>query len=638
MKRGKRWTALRDSFMYWFERRSLQSRLIASYIFIILGPSLMVSLYSYEAINNMYVRDAEDKNTSLLEMELQHIDTQIESMVRAVQVAYDDIEVQDYLAHNSEPSPEELVKFSNNSFKNLTRIQYYNPNVEHLRLFSSSNVAEIWPIFFRENRVVNEPWYEKAKQLKGMESWSFLYNDPDVIERYKGQTPAPTPKVSLLREMSIPANHHVGMVQVDMLLDKFSPRTYSASQDNQTQMLLVDSEGQVFTRKENSLFTVYPELEKVMVERLQHYKETGDWDKQYTENGESFLLLHKPVERINADLLNVVSMDGVLKNISRTRNLLIGANIGFITLVTVIAYFLNAFILKNLRLLTEEMKKVRRGEAYSGIVIRGGGEVGELAHHFSKLMNTINTLVAQAVQKEALTKEAELRTLHNQIDSHFLYNTLENIKMLAEIENQRQISDALTSLGGMMRYNFKWSGEYVKLRDEIRHIENYIEVMNIRFDEPIALQLDIPSHDLDMEMLKMSLQPVVENAVKHAWTGEEAGSRNISIKVHDLPHNDVRIVVTDNGRGMDEASLQELNHGLEKAGLTDKISRNFGPESKQHGIGLRNVQERIRLYYGKEYRLNVFSEEGQFTRVVMRLPKVLLTGRGGTDDKTFDRR
>ena len=637
MKRGKRWTALRDSFMYWFERRSLQSRLIASYIFIILGPSLMVSLYSYEAINNMYVRDAEDKNTSLLEMELQHIDTQIESMVRAVQVAYDDIEVQDYLAHNSEPSPEELVKFSNNSFKNLTRIQYYNPNVEHLRLFSSSNVTEIWPIFFRENRVVNEPWYEKAKQLKGMESWSFLYNDPDVIERYKGQTPAPTPKVSLLREMSIPANHHVGMVQVDMLLDKFSPRTYSASQDNQTQMLLVDSEGQVFTRKENSLFTVYPELEKVMVERLQHYKETGDWDKQYTENGESFLLLHKPVERINADLLNVVSMDGVLKNISRTRNLLIGANIGFITLVTVIAYFLNAFILKNLRLLTEEMKKVRRGEAYSGIVIRGGGEVGELAHHFSKLMNTINTLVAQAVQKEALTKEAELRTLHNQIDSHFLYNTLENIKMLAEIENQRQISDALTSLGGMMRYNFKWSGEYVKLRDEIRHIENYIEVMNIRFDEPIALQLDIPSHDLDMEMLKMSLQPVVENAVKHAWTGEEAGSRNISIKVHDLPHNDVRIVVTDNGRGMDEASLQELNYGLEKAGLTDKISRNFGPESKQHGIGLRNVQERIRLYYGKEYGLNVFSEEGQFTRVVMRLPKVLLTGRGGTDDKTFDR-
>lgn len=637
MKRGKRWTTLKDSFMYWFGRRSLQSRLIASYIFIILGPSMMVSFYSYEAINNMYVRDAEDKNTSLLEMELQHIDTQIESMVRAVQVAYDDLEVQDYLAHTSEPSPEELVRFSNSSFKSLTRIQYYNPNVEHLRLFSSSNVTEIWPIFFRENRVADERWYKKAKEMKGMESWSFQYNDPDVIKRFKGQTPAPSPKVSLLREMSIPANHHVGMVQVDMLLDKFSPRTYAPSQDSQTQMLLADSEGQIFTRKENSFLAAFPGLKMIISERLHHYRKTGEWDPQYTDNGTSFLLLHKPVERIHADLLNIVSMDSVLKNISRTRNILIGANIGFITLVTVIAYFLNAFILKNLRLLTEEMKRVRRGKAYSGVVIRGGGEVGELAHHFSKLMNTINTLVAQAVHKEALTKEAELRTLHNQIDSHFLYNTLENIKMLAEIENQRQISDALTSLGGMMRYNFKWSGEYVKLRDEIRHIENYIEVMNIRFDEPIVLQLEIPNQDLDMEMLKMSLQPIVENAVKHAWTGEEAGPRSIAIEVRDLPHNDVRIVVTDNGRGMDEAALLELNDGLENVSSTDKVTRGFGPAPKPHGIGLRNVQERIRLYYGKDYGLNVYSEEGQFTRVVMKLPKVLLTGRGGTDDKTDNR-
>ena len=190
-----------------------------------------------------------------------------------------------------------------------------------------------------------------------------------------------------------------------------------------------------------------------------------------------------------------------------------------------------------------------------------------------------------------------------------------------------------------MRYNFKWSGEYVKLRDEIRHIENYIEVMNIRFDEPIELKLEIPNHDMDMEMLKMSLQPIVENAVKHAWTGEEAGPRSISIEVRDLPDNDVRIVVTDNGRGMDEAALTELNLGLENVSSADKVTRGFGfgPEPKPHGIGLRNVQERIRLYYGKDYGLHVYSEEGQFTRVVMKLPKVLLTGRGGTDDQTDNR-
>lgn len=638
MKRSRPWASWWDSFKYWFGRRSLQSRLLASYIFIILGPCALVSFYSYDAINNMYVRDAEDKNTSLLEMEVQHIETQIESMARAVEVAYADNKVRDYLANTTELGSDELVNFSNNTSKSLTWIQYLNPNVEHLRLFSSSNITEIWPIFFREYRVADEPWYQKAKELKGMESWSFLYNDPDLMERYKGQTPATTPKVSLLREMSIPANNHVGMVQVDMLLEKFSPRTYSTSQDSESQILLVDSEAQIFTRETNSFLEANPGLSEVVQKRLMHYKETGVWDIHYKENGKSFLLLHKPIERINADLLNIVSMDGVLREISHMRNILIGANIGFITLVTVIAYILNAFILKNLRVLTEEMKKVRRGEAYSGITIRGGGEVGELAHHFSKLMNTINTLVAQAVYKEALTKEAELRTLHNQIDAHFLYNTLENIKMLAEIENQRQISDALTSLGGMMRYNFKWSGEYVKLRDEIRHIENYIEVMNIRFDEPIELQLDIPNDLLDMEMLKMSLQPIVENAVKHAWTGEEDRARSISIQVVELPQSDIRIVVMDNGRGVDDASLLELNLELDKVGLMDKVPGNFAPKSSNHyGIGLRNVQERIRLYYGKQYGLKVFSDQGQYTQVVLVMPKVLLTGRVGTDDKTIDR-
>lgn len=635
--KSKRWTAMWDSFMYWFGRRSLQSRLIAAYIFIILGPSLLVSFYSYEAINTMYIRDAKEKNESLLAMEEMHIHTQIESMVRAVQVAYDDPDVQNYLANTIEPNIEELVNFNNISFKALTRIQYYNPNVEHLRLYSSSNITEIWPIFFRESRVATEPWYQKAERMKGMESWSLLYNDPDIIYRYSGQTPALTPKVSLLREMSIPANNHVGMVQVDMLLEKFSPRTYSVIQDSQSQMLIVDNEAQIFTREKDSFLKENPGLRMVIRERLKHYKETGEWEINYSENGNSFLLLHKPIERIHADLLNIVSMDSVLEEISHTRNLLIGANIGFITLVTVIAYILNAFILKNLRLLTEEMKKVRRGETYSGIVIRGGGEVGELAHHFSKLMNTINTLVAQAVYKQALTKEAELRTLHNQIDAHFLYNTLENIKMLAEIENQRAISDALTSLGGMMRYNFKWSGEYVKLRDEIRHIENYTEVMNIRFDEPIQLRLDIPIDYMELEMLKMSLQPVVENTVKHAWTGDEPGTREISIQVEEWDNNDIRMIVTDNGIGIDSEVLKELNQELESVGLTDKVPRGFGADSSPYGIGLRNVQERIRLYYGKEYGLKVFSEQGSFTRVEMTLPKVLLTGRVGTDDKTDDR-
>jgi two-component system sensor histidine kinase YesM len=304
-----------------------------------------------------------------------------------------------------------------------------------------------------------------------------------------------------------------------------------------------------------------------------------------------------------------------MMDISRTRNLIIGVNIGFIFLVTAIAYVLNAFILKNLRRLTETMKRVRRGEPYGSIRVSGGGEVGELAHHFSKLMNTINTLVAQAVHKQALSKEAELRTLHNQIDAHFLYNTLENIKMLAEIENQRTISDALTRLGGMMRY-------------EIRHIQNYIEVMNIRFEHTIGLELNIDSAYLEVEVLKMSLQPIVENSVKHAWNadGIELTDRVVRIDITEA-EGDIFISLRDNGLGLTPQQLTQLHEAIyakEEPGADPSGTSSGG--YKSGGVGLRNVHQRLQLFYGEAYGLEVQSEAGKWTTVFMSLPKVLLTG------------
>ncbi|OKP86533.1 histidine kinase [Paenibacillus helianthi] len=625
----KRTGALWSSFSYWWGRRSLQSRLVAAYIFIILGPCLLVSFYSYRAINNTYVRDAVDKNSYLLQMEKTHILNQIEAMERAAQMAYSDKVIRNYLLNESDPSLGELIDFNTTTFVNLNRIQFNNPNIEHLRLYSrSKEVHEIWPIIFREERVSMEPWYQQALKLQGQELWSFQKNDPDPMQRYTGQAPEGQPKVSLLREISIPAGHHVGMIQVDMLLSRFTPKTYTDVRDNQSQMFITGDGLQLFTRADNSFEEDNPKLNIAITERLRQYAETGEWDVHYKENGNSFLLVHTPLTQIGASLLNVVSMENVMKDISHTRNLIIGLNIGFIVLVTAIAYVLNAFILKNLRRLTETMKRVRRGEAYTGISIRGGGEVGELAHHFSKLMNTINTLVAQAVNKEALSKEAELRTLHNQIDAHFLYNTLENIKMLAEIENQRGISDALTSLGGMMRYNFKWSGEYVKLRDEIRHIENYIEVMNIRFEHPITLELSIAPSYLELEVLKMSLQPIVENSVKHAWSAgaEELQDRSIRIQISEAD-GEILIAIRDNGFGLSPERLTELHTSIyakEEPGMAASGSAAGG--YRGGGIGLRNVHQRLQLFYGEAYGLEVKSQAGEWTTVFMTLPKVLLTG------------
>ncbi|OAB36729.1 histidine kinase [Paenibacillus macquariensis subsp. defensor] len=629
-----------QSLRYWWDRRSLQSRLMSAYILIILVPSLFVSTRSFNSINETYIKDTISKNINLLEMEKLQILNQIESMERSAQIVDSDKDVRNYLTSQTELDLSELVDFNMNAFVNLTRIQFTNPNIEHLRLFSASKyVHEIWPIFFREDRIKQEPWYKETIGLGTQPKWVFQDYDLDVMVGSKREN---NPKVSLLREISVPTGVHSGIIQVDMLLSKFSPRTFSKMQDDQSQFFLIDSDLKLFTRQNESFLEDNKEMNQAIHDRFLSLQQGKEWDTEYRENGNSFLFIQVPIESMNAYLLNVVSMEGVSKEISVIRNKTIGTNVLFIVLFTVIAYILNSFILKNLVRLTEAMKKARRGELYTGITIRGGGEIAELAHHFNKLMYKINELVAVAVRKQALTKEAELRTLHNQIDSHFLYNTLENIKMLAEIDNQRTISDALTSLGGMMRYNFKWSGEYVKLKDEIRHIQNYIDVMNIRFEEPISLVMEIPIQYMEIEVLKMSLQPLIENSVKHGWSESSDDSTDKEIRiVVEAMKDDICISITDNGDGIGLDQLLELNKGIQEDRFDDK---NMLDRDKQDhiragtGIGLHNVHQRMQLFYGKDYGLIITSVEGVYTKVLITLPRVLLTG-GSTDEaNTTDRR
>lgn len=640
----KKWASkYLESLMYWWDRRSLQSRLISTYILIILVPSLIVSINSFNAINETYIKDTMSKNANLLEMEKLHILNQIESMERSAQIVDSDKEVRNYLTSQTEPQLGELVEFNMNSFVNLTRIQFNNPNIEHLRLFTANkNVPEIWPIIFQDDRIKEEPWYEDTFGLGDQQMWYFQERDLDITKKDTLLITGNQAKVSLLREINIPKGVHSGIIQVDMLLSKFSPRTFSNMEDGQSQLFLLDGDKQMFTRNKDSLLLDNQLMRNAILDRFATLRQGGVWDTAYHENGKSFLFIQVPIERTDAYLLNVVSMEGVLKDISVIRNKTIGTNILFVVLFTVIAYILNAIILKDLVRLTEAMKQARRGELYKGVTIRGGGEIGELAHHFNKLMSKINELVAVAVRKQALTKEAELRTLHNQIDSHFLYNTLENIKMLAEIDNNRTISDALTSLGGMMRYNFKWSGEYVKLKDEIRHIQNYIEVMNIRFEEPISLVMDISAQYMELEVLKMSLQPIVENSVKHGWSGssEEETDKKIDI-IAETVNDHFCITIMDNGDGMRNDQLLELNKRIQG----DKFNNWNASDKDQQGdvravvgIGLHNVHQRIQLFYGKDYGLEISSVEGVFTKVQITLPRVLLTG-GSTDEaNTTDRR
>lgn len=636
---GRKFRLHLQSAANWLGHRSMQSRLVAAYIVILLIPSIGVSNYLFNQIRDSYINDTFKQSQYLLEMEKVNVLNQIEAMERAAQLTLSKSEILDYISKDEELPIEELLDLYRGALTDMINIQINNPNIVHLRLFANNDhMSEVWPIIFHERRIQKEPWYAKLDQLDGKEMWIFKEQDLDILHRYVTDVNEQMPKVSLLRVVNS-GSKRIGIIQVEMLLKQFSPKAFANIKDDGSQMMLADGNGTIFMDDNQPFVGSDPELHQAILQEFREMNEHGVKEKRFSVNKHPYLLVSTPVEQVSAHILNVVSLKNVDERVSRAERQIIAANIILIGLLSFITYLMNSFILKNLSRLTEAMKKVRRGEMPTGLPLGGGGEIGELAHHFNKLIHTINELIAQGVKKQALTKEAELRTLHNQIDSHFLYNTLENIKMLAEMENQRTISDSLTSLGGMMRYNFKWSGEYVSLQDELRHIQNYIAVMNIRFDEPIQLELNIPPKLLEIEVLKMSLQPIVENAVKHAWTGVEESTSKILIDVIEDEEAGIIIRLRDNGMGIKAARLERLNEMIHTDNSNGISSEKEAGNGKQaFGIGLRNVHQRIRLYYGKPYGLQVYSREGQFTEVVITLPKVLLMGGSSGYENNADRR
>lgn len=615
-------------------RISIQVKLIGAYIFIILIPIILFSWYLFNEFYQSTIEDTVKKNQYALESEKASILNNIEVMGRAAELSETNREVLSYLHMTREWETPELVEFNTNTFYNLQRLMFSNPNIANVRVYTNNpNAKEIWPIIFKESRIADRAWYKDVLERKGIVWWEILQNEKDIMNRYNTDSEAAWTYVSLFKGINYP--NQVGIVEVDMLIDKFFQKAFSPIQDGQSHMLVVDRSGRMFTDASSSFFTSI-DLERLRETWSAHSHQAGS-SLNFQVGDTPYLILSTPIDQLEAYLLNIVSLKEPVTQIQKTRNLFIAAAVVLIGLLSVITYFLQSLILKKLHILRDSMKKVRRGDLNVHIDMDAGGEVGELAHHFRQMLKKMNELIVEAVNKQAATKEAELNSLKNQIDAHFLYNTLENLKMLAEVEAQYTISDALTSLGALMRYSLKWSSNHVRLQDEIQHIQNYIAIMNVRYDDKLNLKLDIPDGYQEQEVLKMSMQPLVENAVKHGMNTERARREGIVIVIRaSRKHDTMLIEVTDNGAGMPPEKLGELHEkiSMEDAEFNLRYGHQIKGESEGNGIGLRNVTQRIKMYYGSEYGIRVESEEGAYTGVRMKLPYLLLSGGLPADEKS----
>ena len=244
-------------------------------------------------------------------------------------------------------------------------------------------------------------------------------------------------------------------------------------------------------------------------------------------------------------------------------------------------------------------------------------EVDAIAVAYNKMMGRMETLVEESVRKEAerneleiLQAQTEFKMLEQQMNPHFLFNTLECVNLLAFRTGEKNISKIVQSLSMILRYAISRETK-VKVRREIQVLESYIEIQRFRFGDKISIEMDVDESLFELHMIKFVLQPVLENAISHGLANS-TGDGKIDI-ILGCYESGLEFRIRDNGLGMSEEKLQELRESLHSQ--VEQVQ-----ENREGGIGLRNVCRRIDLYYKGEGDFIVNSVEGEGTEVVLRLP------------------
>jgi two-component system sensor histidine kinase YesM len=239
----------------------------------------------------------------------------------------------------------------------------------------------------------------------------------------------------------------------------------------------------------------------------------------------------------------------------------------------------------------------------------------------NKIKDLIEKCANQMIRENSaamLDKQAELAALQSQINPHFLYNTLESIRGYALIEDNNDIAKMVEALAAFFRYSINRKADLVTLRDEIANIQNYMMILKFRFNNRFSLDLLIDDEDtkaLDYFIPKLILQPIIENAIFHGLEDCVEGGK-VTIEVIETEKN-LLITVSDNGKGMDSKTLQELNQRIRSMGqFIDDRNEN----QRNTGIALSNIHKRIQLLFGADYGLYVYSTPDQGTDVEITIP------------------
>ena len=279
-------------------------------------------------------------------------------------------------------------------------------------------------------------------------------------------------------------------------------------------------------------------------------------------------------------------------------------------ILVIVALLFSRFMARSITLpiqkLRDSMKKVQEGDfSVSDVVVDSKNEIGSLTKSFDVMTHRIHELMEQNVHEQEEKRKSELKALQSQINPHFLYNTLDSIIWMAEGKKNEEVVLMTASLARLLRQSISNEDEVVPIANEVEYARGYLTIQKMRYKDKLEFQIDVDSSILYIPLIKLVLQPIIENAIYHGLKYKE--SKGLLIVKGFMKDGNAVLQVIDDGVGMDADTL---------AHIYDRHKVNY----HSNGVGVYNVQKRLKLYYGEDYGITYTSELGKGTTATITIP------------------
>lgn len=449
------------------------------------------------------------------------------------------------------------------------------------------------PISVNKDIIKETYWYQKTKEAEG--DVVFIHKSEDVLT-------FPTKKdknyISLVREI-YDVDTYDELATLLIIVDEETIQDYfeEVGKKYNSQFCIVDS---------NNNYIIRPNgYDKSMDEYIFQYSKDENGYRTLEADRNKMIVAMQELGIGDWKLIGTIPLN--LNNISVSKAyrtwivLIISLNLFFIFACSVA---LTNLIFKPLNRVQKHMKMVQGGKLIQMEVNeKHSDEINDLKKVFNQMVDAIDNLISEVKKEEQIIAKNELDIIQAQINPHFLYNTLDAVSALALIEDNENCLKMTQALGNFYRNSLNSGLDLVSIQDEMECIESYITILNMRYDNKINMTYDVEEDIKELKILKLILQPIVENAAHHGIRNKK-GKGTISIKGY-RDEDEVIFIVTDDGLGMSEDRIHEIVEG--------KIQK------EKSGFGLYSSAQRISLYYGIEKPITITSELGNGTEITIRV-------------------